>query len=65
MYVSHNNRPAMQDMIPRLAPEPKMVLPFVSLGITDRLRRPIFDHIALGTLQACMVDQVPLFKKLI
>lgn len=41
----------MQDMIPELAPEPKMVLPFVSLGISERLRRPILDHMLLGTLQ--------------
>lgn len=51
--VSHKSRPAMQDMIPGLAPDPKTVLPFVSLGMDERLRRPIFDHILLGTLQAC------------
>ena len=50
--VSHKSRPAMQDMIPGLAPEPKMAFPFVSLGITERFRRPILDHVLLGTRQA-------------
>lgn len=44
----------MQDMIPGLAPDPKMVLPFLSFGISERLRRPIFDHMLLGTLQTCI-----------
>lgn len=44
----------MQDMIPGLAPDPYIAFPFVSLGIIDRLRRPILDHILLGTPQACM-----------
>ncbi len=43
----------MQDMIPGLAPEPNMLLLFASLGITERLRRPILDHMLLGTLQVC------------
>lgn len=51
--MSHKRRPAIQEIIPRLAPAPKMVLPFVSLGIVDRLRRPILDHMLLGTLHAC------------
>jgi hypothetical protein len=55
-YVSHKSRPAMQDMIPGLAPDPNMVLPFASLGITERLRRPILDHMLLGTLQACAIQ---------
>lgn len=46
----------MQDMIPGLAPDPNMVLPFASLGITERLRRPILDHMLLGTLQACAIQ---------
>lgn len=44
----------MQDIIPGLAPDPKIVLPLVSLGIAERLRRPILDHMLLGTLQACI-----------
>lgn len=54
-YVSHRIRPEIQDMIPGLAPEPKMLLPFVSLGMAERLRRPTFDHMLLGTLHACMI----------
>lgn len=42
----------MQDIIPGLAPDPKTVLPLVSLGIAERLRRPILDHMLLGTRQA-------------
>lgn len=45
----------MQDIIPGLAPDPKTVLPLLSLGISDRLSRPIFDHMLLGTLQACNI----------
>ena len=43
----------MQDIIPGLAPEPNTVFPLFSLGISDRLSRPILDHMLLGTLQAC------------
>lgn len=43
----------MQDIIPGLAPDPKTVVPLLSLGISERLSRPILDHMLLGTLQAC------------
>lgn len=45
----------MHDIIPALAPEPNITFPFVSLGITERLRRPILDHMLLGTRQAYIV----------
>jgi hypothetical protein len=63
-YVSHKSRPAMQDMIPGLAPEPKMAFPFVSLGITERLRRPILDHVLLGTRQAYINENTDLTRTL-
>lgn len=53
----------MHDKIPGLAPDPKMVLPFESLGITDRLRRPIFDHILLGILQTCKIKAYKHFRQ--
>lgn len=61
-YVSHKSRPAMQDMTPGLAPDPKMLPPFPSLGITDRLRRPILDHVLLGTRQNCDIIEKLLSK---
>lgn len=38
----------MQDM------SPKLVFP-LSLGMNERLRRPILDHMLLNTLQVCTV----------
>lgn len=52
----------MQDMTPGLAPDPKMLPPFPSLGITDRLRRPILDHMLLGTRQNCNIIEKLLSK---
>lgn len=52
----------MQDMTPGLAPDPKMPPPFPSLGITDRLRRPILDHMQLGTRQNCNIIEKLLSK---
>lgn len=48
----------MQDKIPGLAPEPKMRFPLPSLGMTERLSRPILDHILLGTLHACITSEM-------
>lgn len=44
----------MQDKTPGVAPDPKLVFP-LSLGMKERLRRPILDHMLLKTLQACTV----------
>lgn len=52
----------MQDMSPGLAPDPKMLPPFPSLGITDLLRRPILDHMLLGTRQNCNIIEKLLSK---
>lgn len=59
--VSHKSRPAMQDMSPGVAPYPELKFP-LSLGMEERLRRPILDHMLLKTLQAC-IEVIQFSKK--